>query len=198
MLTLGSLEPLSRRTQRTCASSILESWMTNKQMQRTALSDFRHLRGTLGSRLSRLGQNWSSKINPALLNGSTDALAVSIMPNAPTPPSSFPQAAGASIPVLQPNRFLGSSTKMSSTDLVNRDRSDCRGLDAAHSECTQRLSPPCIAWGTPSCGRSVEGAPLAAVSQRLAGMSRQAGDRNKSNHESSRVLGRSEGYPWSP
>ena len=107
-----------------------------RPMQRTATGDLRRLREDLRAKLSGFGRSRNAAIDSA-------------------PPNRSDQDHPA-------NRLVSSSTRPARDERPCRDRSDCRGLDAALGDCGQRLSPPCVGWGTAVCRRNARGVALMA------------------------------------
>jgi hypothetical protein len=132
-----------------------------KQIPRTAASDLRRLRVDLKAKISKLAKSRYSEMWLMSSNRPIDPLVQAMQPVRGALVSVWDDSAETSKPALLKNRLVGSSAQPSPSDRGNRDRSDCRGSNAADANCQHRLSPPCIAWGTPSCGRSSFGAPLA-------------------------------------
>lgn len=131
-------------------------------MQRTAAGDIRRLRTDLMAKLSKLGQNRPLAIDSTPSSETTEFLTRSrqqasssvLAPrNGGVEGSKLPQIA---------NRRVSGSARLARNGGLARGRSDCRDLGTAFGDCVQRVSPPCVAWGTPSCSRNALGMSLAA------------------------------------
>jgi len=133
-----------------------------KQMLRMALGDFRRLREDLKVKLSQLGGGRYLEIDSGPASGGTGPLVVAMEHAPPRLRVPYDRDAEVSSPDRLANPLVGSSIRLASTRRVNRNQPDCRGQDAGTRECGQRLSPPCVAWGTATCRRSALGVTLAA------------------------------------
>jgi hypothetical protein len=137
-------------------------------MQRTATGDIRRLRTDLMAKLSKLGQTRSQVVDPAQSSGITDILALSRQPASTSIVTLHGgEVEGSKLPRLA-DRLVSSSARLARNEGLTRARSDCRDLGTAFGDCGQRLSPPCVAWGTPSCRRNAMGMSM-AVEPPMAG-----------------------------
>lgn len=132
-----------------------------RQTQWTAAGSLRRLRGDFVAKLSKLGQNLGLATDSAPSSGTTMFLVLSRHQASSSILASHDgQAEESNVPRLA-NRLVSSSTRLVRNEGLTRGRSDCRDLGPAFGDCGQRLSPPCVAWGTPSCRRNQRGMSLA-------------------------------------
>ena len=132
-----------------------------RPMQRTATGDLRRLREDLRAKLSRLGQR-SFAIDSVPPNGKAEPFVISMRQASPgllVRDDGDTERWDHDHPA---NRLVSSLTRPARAERLYRDRSDCRGLDTVLGDCAQRLSPPCVGWGTAVCRRNACGVALTA------------------------------------
>jgi len=130
-----------------------------KHIHRTAWGDFRRLREDVKLRLSKLSQDRSSGFDSVLGSEGTAPL-VTTMGHVPSRLGASDRVAKDSSSAGLANRLVSSSIRLAPKGRVNRYRSDCRDSNSGIGECGQRVSPPCVAWGTEACRRSALGVAL--------------------------------------